>query len=114
MQIVLALFLYLIGTLIYFGAEIQFLKEAINKNWLVSFAWVSLKVVSIPFYAYGTYLLYNYSKSWWLVEFPYWFMYIAVSYIAYSRFIKVAVGWREVVSAALLVVIAVLLSSNEQ
>ena len=111
LMIVLSLIAYLIATILWFYGEAYFLKEMQSGNTKTALLFASLSFLAVPLFAFGTYFLYKHSSSWTTCQFPYWIMSIIISYLAFRTIILTEIGWRELVSAGLLVIIAFLLKS---
>jgi hypothetical protein len=109
MMIILSLVAYLIATVAWFYGEARFIEEMKIGNLWKGAAWASLGLISIPLFTFGTWYLYVASKSWWIVQFPYWMMSVAVSYWAFTRVVGVKVSWHEWVCVALLMVIVIIM-----
>ena len=107
-----ALLAYLVATILWFYGEAFFIKEIGRGNILRGWLWILTNVVAVPLFAIGTLWLFQIKREWWAAEFPYWGMSIIISYIAFTSVLKVKIGWQEIVSVLLLLVIACLLGTK--
>lgn len=109
MKIAFALCLYFVATLITFYGETFFLKSYEKGQWGHVLTWVGLSMLTVPMYLIGTYILYDWKASWSWVQFPYWMMSILVSYMAFRSILHTSITWKEVISAILIAIIAIIL-----
>ncbi len=106
----------ILATVLWYGGSTNFLREANAAGayppaWPV-WRWLALNVLSVPVFGLAFAGIYRVQQTWWLIEFPYWLISIIVSAVFFSRILNITIGWRDVLAAALLAVVAYLVSSR--
>ena len=104
--------MYFIATYAWFYGEVRFLKLMDEGDTRKGLAWACLSFVGPPLFMLGTYMMRKEKPAWWAVQFPYWGMSIGLSYFLFRHVLNTTVGWRELVSAVLIVIIAALMGTE--
>ena len=111
-MIILSLIIYLVATVTWYYSEVRFLKCMDANEVGEGIKWASLSLLGPPLFMLSTYWMWKEKAAWWAVQFPYWFMSIGVSYFLFRQVLCTRMGWREIVSAVLILIVALLMGTE--